>query len=148
MGPAALHMAELLVEEINSFGQFCLLLNEEREALARMDQDALDELISRKQMLCEHLSRLAEQRQAVIGAGDHATVLRTLDPALSDEWNKLTRLAREARELNRINGTIIEVRLQHNQQALAVLKVGEAVATYSADGLSRSGGAARHLGSA
>lgn len=148
MSSTALHMSELLAEEINSFGQFCHLLNEEREALARMDQDALDELISRKQLLCEHLSQLAEQRQLLVGGGEHEAVLRALDPALVQEWQKLTCLAREARDLNRINGTIIEVRLQHNQQAMAVLKVGEDVATYSADGLSRSAGAARHLGSA
>lgn len=148
MSSTAVNMSELLAEEINSFGQFCHLLNEEREALARMDQDALDELVSRKQLLCEHLSQLAEQRQLLVAGGDHQTVLHALDPALVDEWHKLTRLAREARDLNRINGTIIEVRLQHNQQAMAVLKVGESVATYSADGLSHSGGAARHLGSA
>ena len=148
MSSQAAHMSELLAEEINSFGQFCHLLNEEREALARMDQDALDELISRKQMLCEHLSRLADQRQSIVGSDEHGAVLRALDPALLDNWNALLRLARDARELNRINGTIIEARLQHNQQAMAVLKVGEEIATYSADGLSRGSGAARHLGSA
>lgn len=141
-------LPHLLAEEINSFGQFCLLLQQEREALARMDQHALDELISRKQMLCEHLSCLAQERLAQTGADAEAGLLR-LEPQLEEDWQKLLQLARQARELNQINGAIIEARLQHNQQAMALLKVGDDVsATYDAAGVSRAAGAARHLGKA
>lgn len=140
-------LSELLAEEINSFGQFCLLLREEREALARLDQEMLDPIISRKQLLCEHLSQLAEQRRQQLGRADMASELQRL--GLTAEWDKLTALAREARELNRINGTIIDARLQHNQQAMALLRAGEDVAsTYGPEGLSQNSSSARHLGSA
>lgn len=137
-------ISELLAEEINSFGQFCLLLQEEREALASMDQNALDLLIKRKQILCEQLSRLAEQRQAQLGDN-----LPSKHPELAADWQRLMALAGEARQLNRINGTIIDVRMQHNQQAMALLQTGEEItSTYSADGSPRAASNARHLGSA
>lgn len=141
MGVLNPDLSSVLAEEINSFGQFCLLLDEEREALARLDQDALDHLISRKQMLCEHLSRIAEQRQAL--APDPAAV-----PDIAADWQRLLALAARARDLNRVNGAVIEARLQHNHQAMALLQLGEQVSTYSADGLSRTSGGARHLGKA
>lgn len=141
MGVPSPELSSVLAEEISSFGQFCLLLDEEREALARLDQDALDVIISRKQMLCEHLSRLAEQRSRLIP--DPAA-----EPAITAEWERLLALAARARDMNRINGTVIEARLQHNQQAMSLLKLGDALSTYSADGLSRPGGSARHLGKA
>lgn len=141
-------LATVLAEEINSFGQFCLLLEQEREALARLDQNLLDDLISRKQMLCEHLACLAEERQALTGPDAAAGLLRVA-PELAGEWQRLLTLARQARELNQLNGTLIEARLQHNQNAMAILQLGDSMAaTYDADGLSRAGGAARHLGKA
>ena len=52
--------------------------------------------------------------------------------------------AAEARELNRINGELIELHLQHNARALNALRGGsDSLNLYGPDGRSRTVGSAR-----
>jgi flagellar biosynthesis/type III secretory pathway chaperone len=46
---------------------------------------------------------------------------KTTGVAAVDIWRSLLEVASEAHHTNRINGTLIQTNLQHNQQALAVL---------------------------
>jgi flagella synthesis protein FlgN len=66
-----------------------------------------------------------------------------------ESWTKLLILATEARELNQINGQLIALHMQNNQQALAVLMAAANQAmTYGPDGQQRGSGSGRSLGSA
>ncbi|HOG02801.1 MAG TPA: flagellar protein FlgN, partial [Accumulibacter sp.] len=50
-------------------------------------------------------------------------------------WTLLLSLATQARELNRVNGGLIQLRMHHNAQALEVLLGGNgALALYGPDG--------------
>ena len=64
-------------------------------------------------------------------------------------WKELLTLAADARSLNETNGKLINLHLQHNQQALNVLlaAVDKAV-TYGPDGQQKSASGGRSLGSA
>lgn len=151
MAALAIQLSELLTEEISCFGQFCLSLRQEREALASNDQNELVHIIHQKQILCDRLVTLEKTRNAHLGLGANTpkATLSHIDPALATLWDKLIVIAQEAQQLNQINGTIIQTRVKHNQQALALLKTGsEITSAYTADGQTRQMGRSRHLGSA
>lgn len=144
-------LLELLTEEIACFCQFCLSLRQEREALASNDQNELVRIIHQKQILCDRLVAFEKTRNAHLGLGASTpkATLANIDPSLATAWDKLIVLAQEAQQLNQINGTIIETRVKHNQQALALLKMGSSITSaYTADGQTRSMNTSRHLGSA
>lgn len=151
MNHIASALSQILTEELSSFGQFCLFLREEREALACNDSTALTRITVQKQEVCDKLINLEKARQAHlgIGANNPAEALKAIEPSLHLQWLRLIELAREAQNLNQVNGVIIETRLKHNQQALALLKSGaEITATYTAEGQSSNLGGSRLLGSA
>ncbi len=151
MNHIASALSQILTEELTSFGQFCLFLRAEREALACNDSAALTRITGQKQEVCDKLVNLEKARQAHlgIGANNPAEALKVIDSNLHQQWLRLIELAREAQNLNQVNGVIIETRLKHNQQALALLKSGaEITATYTAGGQSTNVGSSRLLGSA
>jgi flagella synthesis protein FlgN len=64
-------------------------------------------------------------------------------------WSWLCELAAEARELNALNGKLIGLHMQHNQQALAALMAAaDKATTYGPDGQQQSGVGSRILGKA
>lgn len=151
MNHTASALSQILTEELSSFGQFCLFLREEREALACNDAAALARITGQKQEICDKLIHLEKARQAHLGVGANnpAEALKALDSQLHQQWLRLIELAREAQNLNQVNGVIIETRMKHNQQALALLKSGaEITATYTAGGQSSNPSGSRLLGSA
>ena len=59
-------------------------------------------------------------------------------------WAAIMTQAAEARELNRLNGELIELHLQHNARALNALRGGEdSLDLYGPDGQSRTSGSTR-----
>lgn len=105
---------------------FIAILRREQEALACGDIDALAPLIAEKNALGEQLKQISAAEAA-----------------------QLRDLAREARALNEANGKLIALRLQHNRQALNVLRsAADAAVTYGPDGQQQSSLGGRSLGSA
>lgn len=151
--PATLHTA--FDEEADALRAFTAVLRREQQALMDGDVDALAAHCEEKSAAFSRLATLGERRTQLtaglslsVGAGIDAWIEQR--PAQAPErasWAKLLRLASGARELNRQNGQLIAARMQHDQQALAVLlAAGGPPAVYGPDGQTRARGRGRHLG--
>lgn len=161
-GPAAspdARLLKLIGEETRELRAFLDVLAGERQALAAGDADPLVDLARLKGEAAGRLASLAAARGALVAAagaapgaaGLAAWIDRQQGAAagLRRAWQTLLELAREAHALNADNGTLIKVRLAHNQQALAVLMAAsDQAALYGPDGQARAAPAGRRIDSA
>lgn len=120
----------LLAGELTQMGEFIKLLEQEQSALTAGDTETLESLSSTKVALAQALNGVGEARNAILKrAGlpnDRLGVEAWIrsnpkDVAVQRLWNGLKAAVAEARELNLLNGKLIAMRLQHNQQALSAL---------------------------
>lgn len=128
---AATTVATAIKSELETLQALHLLLQQEHSALIQGDVDLLLKLVPRKNELLEQLSSLSNTRSRDFFATGHENTPAGMEAWLKncgadgqtrENWNKLITLAREADQLNRDNGILIETSLRHNQQALAVLQ--------------------------
>lgn len=149
--------AENLKTELSAFRQFLQTLRDEQDALVKGDTDRLMELARLKTDQVGTLSQLAENRGRLLAAAglgpDHKGMEAWLErhDSPSQEiritWNDLLQLAGTAREISQVNGSMIENRLRHNQQALAVLQsAANQASLYGPDGQTYGLGSGRPLG--
>ncbi len=157
MTPAELLAA--LAEERDTFRAFGELLEQEAAALDTGNADALLAIAQAKVDKVVTLNRLSEARNRFLTSrglpGDQpgmAALLATQQvvpehTALQTVWSELLDAAKAARERNYANGVAIELKLQHNQQALAVLQAAanRGSTLYGPDGQALAGAGARHL---
>ena len=151
-------LAEIIAAEADVVSAFVLLLLEEQEALKEGNADALPGIIDRKMAVTQNLPPLSIARNTqLLGAGlaaDRAGIDAWLqkhpgDKAVRQHWDKLQGLAAEAKELNRLNGELIRLRMQNNAQALeALLSAAHRQDLYSADGQAASAAPRRIIDSA
>lgn len=137
--------AALIKAEFGGFQEFLQLLQQEQGALIKGDADQLLQLAARKSGLVEKLAGLGTRRTGCITASgcenSASGIAAYLDAiqartATRELWGKLLDLAREADQLNRSNGALIDTRLRHNQQTLSVLHsaANPAASLYGPDG--------------
>jgi flagella synthesis protein FlgN len=144
-------MADLLrtlEAEADAVVRFVDLLKLEQESLANGNIDALAPIIQQKNSVATELATFAKQRNASLaskGFGpDRAGVEAWCERHPSDTragatWSRILLLASEARELNRVNGELIKIRMQHNTQALeALLGASQSLDLYGPDGQAAS----------
>jgi flagella synthesis protein FlgN len=142
-------MADLLrtlESEADAVLRFVGLLKQEQENLANGDVDALAPIIQRKNAIAIELTAFAKQRNASLAANglgaDRAGIdawceRHPTDTRTRENWSRILTLANEARELNRVNGELIKIRMQHNAQALdALLGASQSLNLYGPDGQS------------
>jgi flagellar biosynthesis/type III secretory pathway chaperone len=150
MKPGALAAAarrDALRAEIAGFQTLIRVLHAEADALRRADADALHALSAAKLELVSSLQGLARQRanelraaglpetangaQTWLALGDDADGAR-------DDWQRLTRLALEAKRQNEVNGRLAARQRWHFDAALGALIQAAGVGTvYGADGRTR-----------
>ena len=143
-------LLQMLIKEADAVRQFVDLLKREQSALSSGDTDDLPEIAEEKIQLAKHLDQLAASRcTSLIAQGfatNHAGIEAwcTEHPAREtaiNSWSKILELAREAHELNRLNGELIRLRMQFNAKALEALRVGESsLGLYGPDGQSTKPG--------
>ena len=151
----------VLREERDGYRAFLDLLREERAALEGRDPDALLAIAQRKSAEVTRLARLGEARNQALrtltGTIDQAGIeawCKQLDGATGRAvltlWQELLDAARAARTVNEENGALITVRLQHNQQALAILRgaTSSLPTFYGPDGKPCGASSGRPLGKA
>jgi flagellar biosynthesis protein FlgN len=148
---------QILGEEARELRSFLTLLEREQRALTNGDAEALMPLADEKNRLTERLHSLGQQRAEWFVAhgygGDHnaigAWLQRTSqDGSTSGNWQQVLDLATRARTINEENGTLIRMRMQHNQRALAILlAASNRAALYGPDGQTRGAAEKRHIGS-
>lgn len=137
-------LAETVVREQQGVERFVALLREEQEVLGSGAIDDLGDLVERKTLLAGELSDIAACRNALLAAAglpaDRPGMTAWLETRPAAEkiraaWQQVLTLAVEARELNRVNGELIKVRMQHNANALeALLGAARPLKLYGPDG--------------
>lgn len=135
---------------------FVALLEREQGMLVNNRTDRLLELSEQKTTDALSLNELAETRRNLLQKNIpefsvnavHAW-LAAHNPQGLAVWHKVLALAERARQLNRTNGELIQMKLRHNQQSLAVLsKAVNKANLYGSNGQPNfSPGSGRSLGS-
>lgn len=173
--PATTELVAALAAEHAALQKFVVLLEREQAMLVENLTDQLLELSEQKTTDALNLDRLAEARRAMLqknispsgiappgnmpkagypspGVLNSDTIqawLETHSPEGLAIWQKIRAMAGRARQFNHTNGELIQMKLRHNQQSLAVLSNAANKANlYGPDGQqSFSPGSGRSLGS-
>lgn len=146
-------LRQALVAEAQTVQHFVDLLKLEQAALSRDDTAALPAYAEQKTVFAAQLNDFAAQRNAMLAeqgfAADRAGVeawcaRHPSEDIASGAWATVLSLAAEARELNRLNGELIRLRMQHNAKALEALRGGaDSLDLYGPDGQATTAGRQR-----
>jgi flagella synthesis protein FlgN len=106
------------------------LLKQEQALLVAANADALAALTPQKSKQVQELAALSAERHRLLGAAGFAAAEAGMgpwldahgDPDARAAWERVLELTRAAKELNRLNGVLINKQLAHNQQVLAALQ--------------------------
>lgn len=118
-----------LREEHQSLLELLDVLKQEQQHLVAADIDNLALATARKTELVLRMTLLANQRQSALGAAGHAAADAGMETwlAASGEadaqslWRQVLDLTAEAKEINRLNGTLINRHMAYTQNALNAL---------------------------
>ncbi len=121
----------ILQAERDECAAFVGLLQTEQDVLIRDDAESLALLASEKSGRIERLNRLGEQRNACLEtknpSADASGMISwlgrnpTLSATVASVWRELLALGETARQINLVNGALIESALGRSRQKLAVL---------------------------
>jgi flagella synthesis protein FlgN len=106
------------------------LMKQEQGFLVSADADGLTAVTPQKSQLVQQMATLAQQRHQTLGAAgfaqDEAGMKDWLDSASDGAatalWQDLLALTREAKELNRVNGMLINKQMNHNQHIINAMR--------------------------
>ena len=137
-------VSQILLLEAATVRQFVDLLKREQASLSTGSADELLALIAQKDKLAIQINSLAAQRNKSLDAegfspdriGVEAWCAKhPTEETASNAWTSILALANDARELNRLNGELIQIRLQYNNKALEALQGSKkALDLYGPDG--------------
>jgi len=142
--------------ERDALREFVKLLETEQQALIDGQTEQLLSLADSKTQVVQALSKLADARkndQRIHSAEIQASgIVAWIQAQATDSlpvWQDIQQLVEQMQYVNRINGTLIQTKLRHNQQALAVLlnTAKSSYGLYGADGMTRPPSHGRILGS-
>jgi flagellar biosynthesis protein FlgN len=144
------HLVHAIAEEAQVVQQFVDLLSLEQTALSAGDTDGLPALAEQKSKLAVRLDNIAAQRNATLVAMGFTTdrsgieawcIQHPAEKITMDTWASIIKLAREARELNRLNGELIQLRMNVTAAALEALRASKnSLDLYGPDGQSAKAG--------
>ncbi len=133
---------DCLAAEHKALLSFVALLEEEQRTLLSGQPESLLDLADTKTRLVEELTHLVGQRHQLQSASPTPDDLRS-----RQLWSDIRQLAGRAEQLNRTNGELIQIKLSHNQQALAVLhQAANSPSLYGPDGQQNLSIGSRNLG--
>lgn len=132
------------------------LMKQEQQSLVTLDADELNSLTTQKNTLLASLSSLSRQRHAALVAAGCEGSEAGMEPWLAasdngaarEQWERMLGAAREAKELNRVNGMLITKQLAHNQGVLNALRTPTNAPTgaiYGASGQTMGLGASKRF---
>lgn len=132
----------VLITEIQVLQKFKSTLQTEQQSLVDGNVNALTELSQSKIDQVERLNKLAALRLQKLSSqgfspdrnGMDLWAIRTGNAA-TQAWQSMLSVASEARQVNKINGDLIQSRLHTNRQALsALLSIADRASLYGPDG--------------
>ena len=144
----ASNLLQTLNDEAAAITHFIGLLQQEQTTLTQGLTDELPALVTQKDQLAEQLTTLTLQRNTLLARdglpsdrpGIEAWCKKNPERNdIADAWASVMTCAAEAKELNRVNGELISLRMQHNARALEALRSGEQpLSLYGPDGQSQA----------
>ena len=143
-----------LRDEQQVIGSIVELMKTEQQFLISADADGLSTITPNKLQLAQRAATLARVRHKALAASGFTAGEAGMEPWLavggSDEqrqdWNRLLELTRAAKELNRVNGMLVNRQLGQAQAALGALRgTGSAAGVYGPGGQTVSTGPSRRF---
>jgi flagellar biosynthesis protein FlgN len=153
---AAANITSQLQAERTALQAFVALLESEQQALIAGQTEQLLPLADSKTLAVQELNKLANARNNMLlasgaksGAGGIETWLQAHAAGSLPVWRDIQKLALQSQQTNSSNGKLIQLKLWHNQQALAVLHkaANSAGSLYGPDGQPHISATGRTLGS-
>lgn len=131
MAPASPSPFATLSDEITLLNSLIGLMKQEQAFLVSADTDGLNSLMQQKTLWIDDMGKLAARRHQQLAAagfeaadsGMPAALAGARDGAAAAHWQQLLDLAREAKELNRLNGMLINKQMSHNQGLIDAMRV-------------------------
>lgn len=146
MAAATPDFVPIIEAEVAAVRRFVVLLGLEQEMLIKGEVGTLIALVGEKNGLAAELTALAARRSESLAAAgltlDRAGMAAWFAAHPKETharaiWSSLLSLASQARELNRSNGELIQMRMQHNALALeTLLGTSTSLSLYGPDGQS------------
>jgi flagella synthesis protein FlgN len=131
------------------------LMKQEQQLLVNADVDGLAALMPQKTKSVQQLAALSVERHRALGAAGFAASESGMEPWLAAngapdaraQWDRLLALTAEAKELNRVNGMLINKQLAHTQTVLGALRPAAAgdAAVYGANGQTMGAGPSKRF---
>lgn len=148
--------ANSLIEEHKAVHVLTQLLKLEQKHLIAADIDGVAELTESKAKAAAHMAELTGSRHAALGAAGFEAKESGMkawlespaaSPAASKSWHELIELAETAKELNRVNGILINRQMVRNQNVLDILQHGsvQGNSIYGPNGQTAGKSVGRHI---
>ena len=149
-------LAALLKNEAALVVRFRDILLREQEILRSGTSEELAEINTAKLALADSLNKVGSERAQALSAGKDSAIdmqawfsAHPRETESSRLWEGLLTVAREAREINELNGSLINALHQKTSDALSILTRSEAdQSLYSRDGQAASSTGSRIIDSA
>ncbi|QJE00918.1 flagellar protein FlgN [Massilia forsythiae] len=142
-----------LRDEQQLIGSIVALMKQEQQLLVSADADGLATLTPQKLRLAQQAADLSRLRHQALGAAGFVASENGMEPWLAvggsadarTQWDRLLELTREAKELNRVNGMLINKQMAHTTGVLNALRgeSGGAGGVYGPGGQSFGSGPSR-----
>lgn len=121
---------ECLRAEHQAIADLLALMQQEQQHLVHADADALAGITEKKAALINQAGNLAKQRHAMLAAAGFAEQESSMrdwlasiqKEELAQAWEDLLNITRDAKEINRINGMLINKQMANTQNALNALQ--------------------------
>lgn len=146
-------LSETVAAENDAITAFVDVLEQEQAILKEGSPTDLPSVVAKKDQLSEKLALLAGRRNALLAQaglspdrpGMEAFCAQKGSQAkLASQWATTLELASRAKELNRLNGALIGLRMQYNDRVLeALCNTSASQPLYGPDGQSTSAGQRR-----
>jgi len=122
-------LVQLLQREVNHVQNLMHSLEQEYAALAEQHTTTLEEVVRKKQETIRELENIGQQRETLLATMNTSTEEQlnkagnaaTGSKQLSALWNELVLLAEKCQEMNRINGSIVELVSRQSRHAIDIL---------------------------
>jgi flagella synthesis protein FlgN len=142
-----------LRDEQQLIGSIVELMKTEQQLLISADADGLAGLTPKKLQLAQQAAGLSRMRHKALAAAGFPASEAGMEPWLAvggnddtrAQWDRLLDLTRDAKELNRVNGMLVNKQLAHTQGTLNALRGAEggAAGVYGRSGQTLGAGPSR-----
>jgi len=144
-----------LRDEQQLMGSILELMKQEQQLLVGADADGLATLTPQKLKLAQQLAAVSRVRHNALGAAGFVAGEAGMEPWLAaggnaearTQWNRLLDMTRDAKELNRVNGMLINKQMAHTTGVLNAIRGNGAGAqgVYGASGQTLAAGPSRRF---